>query len=69
MTTIFMLLFKFLKTIAKTHSVVVIVPVYQKSADGKFYNAAVVIDADGSIHTPYHKVHIPQDFSEHVCVP
>jgi agmatine deiminase len=49
------------EVIAKTHAVVIIVPVYQKSADGKFYNAAVVIDADGSIHPPYHKVHIPQD--------
>ena len=24
-------------------------------------NTAVVIDADGSLHPPYHKVHIPQD--------
>ena len=33
----------------------------KKSPDGRFYNSAVVIDADGSLHQPYHKVHIPQD--------
>ncbi|MCK7468218.1 MAG: hypothetical protein MZU91_08910 [Desulfosudis oleivorans] len=27
----------------------------------RFYNTAVVIDADGTLHAPYHKVHIPQD--------
>ena len=47
--------------IAKRHEVVVIVPVFQKAADGKFYNAAVIIDADGTLYSPYHKVHIPQD--------
>lgn len=47
--------------LAKTHAAVIIVPIYQKSADGRFYNAAAIIDADGSIHPPYHKVHIPQD--------
>ncbi len=49
------------ESLAKTHSVVVIVPVFQKEADGRFYNAVAVVDADGSIHPPYHKVHIPQD--------
>jgi len=47
--------------IARRHEVVVIVPVYQKATDGKYYNAAIVIDADGTMYTPYHKVHIPQD--------
>ena len=47
--------------IAIRHKVVVILPVYEKSADGRFYNSAVIIDTDGTLHTPYHKVHIPQD--------
>ena len=47
--------------IAKDHKVVIIVPLFEKAPDGRFYNTAVVIDADGSLHAPYHKVHIPQD--------
>jgi len=47
--------------IARRHEVVIIVPLFERSPDGKFYNTAVIIDADGSLHTPYHKVHIPQD--------
>ena len=47
--------------IARRHNVVIIVPLYEKSAGGRFYNSAVIIDADGTLHTPYHKVHIPQD--------
>jgi agmatine deiminase len=47
--------------IARHHHVVIIVPLYEKGADGRFYNSVVIIDADGTLHTPYHKVHIPQD--------
>lgn len=47
--------------IARRNNVVIIVPVFEKSPDGRFYNTAVIIDADGTLHTPYHKVHIPQD--------
>jgi agmatine deiminase len=47
--------------IARQHNVVIIVPLFEHGPDGKFYNAAVIIDADGSLHTPYHKIHIPQD--------
>ncbi len=47
--------------IAKRARVVIIVPIYERAADGNFFNTAVVIDADGSLHPPYHKVHIPQD--------
>ena len=47
--------------IAKEHEVVIIVPLYEKAPDGKYYNSAVVIDTDGTTGTPYHKVHIPQD--------
>ena len=47
--------------LAREHAVVIIVPVFERSLSGRFYNTAVVIDADGSLHTSYHKVHIPQD--------
>ena len=47
--------------IARRHNVVIIVPLFEKSADGRYYNTAVIIDADGTLHTSYHKVHIPQD--------
>jgi agmatine deiminase len=47
--------------LAREHQVVIIVPVFERAPDGKYYNAAVVIDADGSISEPYRKVHIPQD--------
>jgi agmatine deiminase len=47
--------------LAKKYEAVIIVPVYYTGSDGNTYNAAVIIDADGSNHPPYHKVHIPQD--------
>ena len=47
--------------IARQYKVVIIVPLYEKATDGRFYNSAVIIDADGTLHTPYRKVHIPQD--------
>ena len=47
--------------VAREHGVVVIVPVFEKAPDGRFHNAAVVIDADGTLLPPYRKVHIPQD--------
>ena len=51
----------FFSRLAKEHGVVIIVPVYEKAPDGKYYNTAVVIGPDGTTGTPYHKVHIPQD--------
>lgn len=47
--------------IAKAHQIVVIVPLLERTPEGKCYNSAVVIDADGAVSSPYHKVHIPQD--------
>jgi agmatine deiminase len=47
--------------IAGEHGVVIIVPLYEKAPDGRFYNSAVVISPDGTMSPPYHKVHIPQD--------
>ncbi|MDD4484789.1 MAG: agmatine deiminase family protein [Methanoregula sp.] len=47
--------------LAREYEAVIIVPVFEKGDDGKFRNAAVIIDADGSIHAPYYKIHIPED--------
>jgi len=47
--------------LARQYAAVIIVPVFEHTPSGEFFNAAVVIDADGSLHAPYHKVHIPQD--------
>ncbi|HSA37844.1 MAG TPA: agmatine deiminase family protein [Methanoregula sp.] len=47
--------------IAREHQVVIIVPLYEKAPDGRYYNSAVVINPDGTASPPYHKVHIPQD--------
>jgi agmatine deiminase len=47
--------------IAKMHHVVIIVPIFEKDQNGKFYNSAAVIDADGEVLGVYRKIHIPQD--------
>jgi len=47
--------------IAREFAAVIIVPVFERLPSGHHANAAVVIDADGRVHAPYHKVHIPQD--------
>src|ERR1700733_2646942 len=47
--------------VAKENGVVVIVPLYEKGADGRFYNSAAVLDADGRLLPVYRKIHIPQD--------
>ncbi|MBN2733270.1 MAG: agmatine deiminase family protein [Methanomicrobiaceae archaeon] len=47
--------------LAKKHHVVIIVPVFEKTDEGKFYNSAIVIDTDGTVMPAYHKVHIPYD--------
>jgi agmatine deiminase len=47
--------------LAKKHKVVIIVPLFEKGANGKYYNSAVVINADGKVMETYRKVHVPQD--------
>jgi len=47
--------------LAKEHHVVIIVPLYERESSGEYYNTAVVIDADGTLHPPYRKVHVPFD--------
>ncbi len=52
---------KIFSTVAKERNIVMIVPVFEKSADGGYYNSAVVIDADGKLLDTYRKVHVPYD--------
>jgi agmatine deiminase len=47
--------------LAKKNRIVIIAPIFEKAANGKNYNSAVVIDADGKILGVYRKVHIPND--------
>ncbi|MDX1762811.1 MAG: carbon-nitrogen hydrolase [bacterium] len=51
----------FFAPLAKELGIVLIVPLCEKGSDGRFYNAAAVIDADGRLLESYRKVHIPQD--------
>jgi agmatine deiminase len=48
-------------TLAKRLKVVIIAPLFEKAQNGKFYNSAVTIDADGEISGVYRKIHIPND--------
>lgn len=47
--------------LAKKYNVVIIVPLFERGVNGKFYNSAVVIDANGALLETYHKIHVPQD--------
>ena len=49
-----------LAKLAKQHSMVIVVPVYEKAMRGVYYNTAAVLDADGSYLGKYRKQHIPQ---------
>jgi N-carbamoylputrescine amidase len=50
-----------LSRLAAEQKIVIIVPLFEKRAQGLFHNTAVVIDADGSIRGKYRKMHIPDD--------
>ncbi len=50
-----------LSDLAKKLSVVIIVPIFEKDPSGKYYNSAIVIDADGKLMGTYRKMHIPHD--------
>jgi beta-ureidopropionase len=45
---------------AKKHSMVIVVPIYEREMAGVYYNTAAVIDADGTYLGKYRKHHIPQ---------
>ncbi len=46
--------------LARKHNMVLIVPIYEITLDGVYYNTAAVIDADGTFLGKYRKNHIPQ---------
>ena len=45
---------------AKKYQMVIVVPIYERTIPGVYYNTAAVIDADGSLLGIYRKNHIPQ---------
>ena len=50
-----------LSKLAEELKVVLVVPLFEKRAQGIYHNTAVIIDADGSIAGSYRKMHIPDD--------
>ena len=50
---------KLMQEVAKKHSMVIIVPIYEEEMTGMYYNTAAVIDADGQYLGKYRKNHIP----------
>ena len=50
-----------LSSLAKELGTVIIVPIFEKGDNNKYYNSAVVIDADGRLMDTYRKVHMPHD--------
>jgi agmatine deiminase len=52
---------KLFSAIAKKHKVVIVIAVYEKAPKGKYYNSAVVVDADGELLETYRKIHVPHD--------
>jgi len=47
--------------LSKEEKIVIIAPLFEKAPNGKYYNSATVIDANGKITGNYRKIHIPQD--------
>jgi N-carbamoylputrescine amidase len=50
---------KLMQELAKKHSMVIVVPIYEEEITGVYYNTAAVIDADGRYLGKYRKTHIP----------
>lgn len=48
-----------MQEVARKHSMVIIVPIYEEEIAGIYYNTAAVIDADGKYLGKYRKNHIP----------
>ena len=51
---------KLMQELARKHSMVIVVPLYEEEITGVYYNCAAVIDADGRYLGKYRKTHIPQ---------
>jgi N-carbamoylputrescine amidase len=50
---------RLMQELARKHSMVIVVPIYEEEMTGVYYNAAAVIDADGTYLGKYRKTHIP----------
>ncbi len=50
---------RLMQDVAKQHSMVLVVPIYEEEQTGIYYNTAAVIDADGTYLGKYRKTHIP----------
>ena len=50
---------RLMQEVAKRHSMVIVVPIYEEEGTGVYYNTAAVIDADGTYLGKYRKNHIP----------
>jgi beta-ureidopropionase len=48
-----------MQELARRHSMVIVVPIYEEESPGVYYNTAAVIDADGTYLGKYRKNHIP----------
>ena len=48
-----------MRELARTHGMVLIVPIYEEEQPGVYYNTATVIDGDGRYLGKYRKTHIP----------
>ena len=47
--------------LARKRKVTVIIPLFEKDRNGKFYNTAVTIGPDGKFLGSYRKIHVPHD--------
>lgn len=47
--------------LSREYHITVIVPLFERGTDGRFYNTAVVIDNGIILEPPYRKVHVPHD--------
>src|SRR5207248_10886803 len=50
---------RLMQEVAKSHQMVIVVPIYEEEITGLYYNTAAVIDADGKYLGKYRKNHIP----------
>lgn len=52
---------RILSKIAKREKIVIVASIFEKSSDKRFFNTAVVFDANGKLCGHYRKMHIPDD--------
>jgi len=51
---------KLMQELARQHSVVLVVPIFEEEQTGVYYNTAAVIDSSGAFLGKYRKTHLPQ---------